>query len=163
MSYHRSVTVAAVTVLLVAAQGAAHAQRRVTFSPGLAIGSAISRLERQPTSGSPWVKGGHAMLTLDVEARGIPLRFRGEAMAVGLNQSHGPMSVGASVVMPFGANRLRPYLLAGAGVYGVGGVRHPIGYTMGTGAEYRRSGTTIFVEGRLQSQTTNAISLGLRF
>lgn len=137
------------------------AQRRVTLSPAVALGAA---LDGTRAGGSTWTNTGrHALLTVDVEATGVPVRFRGEAMAVARSQSHGPVSLGASVVVPLGRGRVRPYALAGGGVYGVGGVRHPIGWSAGGGAEYRRRSATIFAEVRRHSQTASAVSFGVRF
>lgn len=136
------------------------AQRRVRVSPGLALGTAVETF--RPSS-SVWTTGHHALATLDVEASGVPFRLRGEVMAVGLNQSHGPVSIGASLVLPVGRWRVRPYALAGGGVYGVGGVGHPVGWSSGVGAEYRRRTVTTFVEARRHTQTPTAVSLGLRF
>jgi hypothetical protein len=138
----------------------ASAQRRVTLSPGLAIGTGLqgSRVgETQRTSGR------HAVLTLDIEAADVPVRLRAEAMAVVGPQAHGPVSLGASAVVPIGDGRLRPYALVGAGVYGVGGVGHPIGLTAGVGAEYRGHKTTAFLEARRHTESPAGISVGIRF
>lgn len=151
----------AITVLALATVPATlSAQRRVTLSPGLAIGAAFDRSE---AGGSTWTSGRHALLTLDVEAISLPIRLRGEVMAVALPQSHGPVSLGASALLPLGRGRIRPYAVAGAGVYGIGGVGHPVGWNAGGGAEFRRHRTTMFLEARHHSQTPSAISLGLRF
>ena len=143
-----------------AAPGRLSAQRRVTVSPGLALGTAF---DRSGTTGSGWVSGGHALLTFDIETARTPVRLRGEVMAVARAQNHGPLSVGASAILPVGRGSLRPYAVAGGAFYGVGGVRHPLGWNAGAGAEYRRRATTLFVEARRYSETPSALSLGLRF
>ena len=162
MTNRRSAQVGiAVTLLALATVPATlSAQRRVTLSPGLAIGAIFDRSE---AGGSTWTSGRHALLTLDVEAVNLPIRLRGEVMAVALTQSHGPVSLGASALLPLGRGRIRPYAVAGAGVYGIGGVGHPVGWTVGGGAEFRRRKTTMFLEARHHSQTPTALSLGLRF
>ena len=140
------------------------AQKRITLSPGVAFGSTFTaNAARSNLSAHALVRGRHALVTLDVEARGVPVRIRGEAMAVSASQNHGPVSLGASFVLPIGGGRFRPYALAGAGVYGVGGVGHPTGWNAGAGAEYRRRAMTVFAEARHHSQTPSAFSLGLRF
>lgn len=50
-----------------------------------------------------------------------------------------------------------------AGVYGVGGVGHPFGWSVGGGAEYHRRTATLFVEARRHTLTSSAVSLGVRF
>lgn len=84
-------------------------------------------------------------------------------MAVALNQSHGPVSLGASAVLPLGHGPLRPYAIASAAFYGVGGVGHPLGWAAGAGAEVRRRAVTLFLEARRHSETPSAVSLGVRF
>ena len=153
----------AILIALAATNSELCAQRRITFSPGFAVGTALSDGPGLPTS-SQEIKSRHALLTLDVSVRRVPVRLRAEAMAgTGLQYAHGPFSLGASVVLPIGERELRPYVLAGAGVYGVGGVGHPTGATAGGGAEYRAGRSTYFLEGRLHSQSRHAISLGVRF
>ena len=73
------------------------------------------------------------------------------------------MSLGASAVLPLGGGSLRPYAVAGGGVYGVGGGGHPLGWSAGGGAEYRRRTATLFLEARRHSQTPGATSAGVRF
>ena len=154
----------ALVMALVVAPGSLEAQRRVSLSPGIAVGEALGQRAAGATPiGSGWTRGRHAMLTLDVAAVNIPVRLRAELMAASQRQAHGPVSLGASVVLPIGAGRLRPYALAGAGVYGVGSVGHPIGWSAGGGAEYRRQSATLFLEARRHSQTASAVSIGLRF
>lgn len=153
----------AVVLALVTAPAGLGAQRRVTLSPGLALGMAFNSAGTGAVASGSWTRGRHALLTLDVEAANIPARLRGEMMAVSLPQAHGPVSLGASVVLPLGRDRLRPYALAGLGVYGVGGVTHPLGWSVGGGAEYRTQAATLFVEGRRHKQTPSAVSVGLRF
>jgi hypothetical protein len=150
--------------VLLAAPAGLSAQSRVSLSPGVALGTAVGAgTDRAPLGRSGVVHGRHALLTLDVEARGVPVRLRGEAMAVALTQAHGPLSLGASLVLPLGAGRLRPYALAGAGVYGVGSVGHPVGWSAGAGAELRQRGATFFLEARRHSQTASGVSVGVRF
>ena len=151
---------AAFMLVALAAPASVSAQHRVKLSPGLAIGTAF---DRPQSAGSSWVTGRHTLLTLDVETMHSPLRLRGEVMAVALNQSHGPVSVGASAVLPLGRGTLRPYVVAGSAFYGVGGVGHPVGWSAGGGAEYRRRTTTLFLEARRHTETASAVSLGLRF
>jgi hypothetical protein len=154
----------ALVVALVVAPGRVEAQRRVSLSPGIALGEALGQRAAGTTPiGSGWTRGRHAMLTLDVAAVNLPVRLRAELMAVSQRQAHGPVSLGASVVVPIGASQLRPYALAGAGVYGVGSVGHPVGWTAGVGAEYRRQSATLFLEARRHSQIPSAVSVGLRF
>ena len=161
MSCRRFIPSPAVVLFVMAAIPATlSAQRRVTLSPGLAVGAAF---DPSRTAGSTLTTGRHALLTLDVERAGLPIRLRGEAMAVGASQSHGPVSLGASAIIPLGRGRLRPYAVAGGGVYGVGGVGHPVGWSAGGGAEYRRRSSTLFVEARRHSQTPSAVSVGVRF
>jgi hypothetical protein len=157
-SVHALVTVIVLAIAI--APAGLEAQRRMTLSPGLALGAAF---DGPRAGGSTWTSGRHALLTLDVEAAGLPVRLRGEAMAVALSQSHGPVSLGASAVLPLGRGRLRPYAVAGGGVYGVGGVGHPVGWSAGGGAEYRRRTATLFMEARRHSQTPSAVSVGVRF
>lgn len=159
---HRSVSlqIAITALALVTAPASLSAQHRVTLSPGLAVGAAFDRSE---VGGSTWMNGRHALLTLDVEAANVPIRLRAEAMAVALAQSHGPLSLGASAVLPLGRRRIRPYALAGAGAYGIGGVGHPLGWSAGAGMEYRRQTVVLFLEARRHSQTPSAVSVGLRF
>lgn len=139
------------------------AQKRVGLSPGFAVGSTLSGYSTRSEPAGAWARGGHLLATLDVEKPGWPVRLRGEAMAVARSHNHGPVSLGASVILPVGGGRFRPYALAGTGIYGVGGVGHPIGWSAGGGAEYRRRTATIFVEARHQTQTPSAVSLGVRF
>jgi hypothetical protein len=103
------------------------------------------------------------MLTFDVASAKTALRLRGEAMAVSASRNHGPVSLGAAVILPFGNADLRPYAIAGAATYGVGGVRHPLGVNAGVGAEYRRRSITWFAEGRYHTETPSAVSFGVRF
>jgi hypothetical protein len=157
MAFSRSARLrVGVALALAIAPASLTAQRRVTLSPGIALGEAFN------VAGAGLVHGRHALLTLDVEAARVPVRLRAEAMAA-LSQGHGPVSLGASIVFPLGRGQLRPYALAGAGVYGVGGVGHPIGWSAGAGAEYRRRGTTLFLEARRHNRTPSGVSIGLRF
>ena len=161
MRRSRCVTYVATTVLaLFAATMPISAQRRVTLSPGLAIGTG---LEGTRVGETQRASGRHALLTLDIEATSVPVRVRAEAMAAVGPQAHGPVSLGASAILPIGDSRLRPYALAGAGVYGVGGVGHPIGLTAGVGAEYRNQKRTVFLEVRRHTESPAGISLGIRF
>ena len=136
------------------------AQRRVGLSPELALGAAF---ERPDVIRPSWTSGRHALLTLDASVPNVPVRLRAEAMAVSLPQSHGPVSVGVSALLPLGRGRLRPYVLGGAALYGIGGVGHPLGWSAGAGAEFRRRTATLFVEARRHSQTPSAASVGVRF
>jgi len=155
---------AIVVVAATAVPSGLSAQKRFTLSPGVAVGSTFTgNAARSPLSAPGWARGRHALLTLEIEARGVPVRIRGEAMAVSASQNHGPVSLGASLVLPVGGGRFRPYALVGGGVYGVGGVGHPAGWSAGAGAEYRRRAMTVFAEARHHTETPRAFSLGVRF
>lgn len=53
------------------------AQHAVTWSPGIAVGSAV-RVERR--DGAGWINGRHALLTVELASGTIPVRLRAEAI-----------------------------------------------------------------------------------
>ena len=135
-------------------------QQHVTMSPGIALGAALSGMRPDRAS---WAHGRHALATLDLAVATWPVRFRAEAMVVALPQSHGPLSLGASALVPFGSGRLRTYGVVGTGVYGVGGVRQRLGWSAGAGVESPFGAMRVFLEARHHTQTPSAVSLGIRF
>lgn len=153
-------TLAALALIATLLPRATLAQRGISLSPGLAIGGALDQASARQTGRT---NGRLLMLTVDVASAKTPLRLRGEAMAVAANQSHGPVSLGAAAILPVGNGELRPYAIAGAAVYGVGGVGHPLGLNAGAGAEFRSKAMTVFAEARYHRRTPSALSLGVRF
>ena len=128
---------------------------RPLFAAGLALGTAT-----QPSPSYADPQGGrfHSALLATVSPRRWPVEFRGELTWANWASYAGPVGLVANAVVPVGrialdaehaALTLRPYAIAGLGVYGVGGVPPRKGHwNLGGGVRLAGARRAVFLEAR---------------
>jgi hypothetical protein len=96
----------------------------------------------------------HSLLTVGLVPARWRVELRGDLMWAHWPSNAGPVSATANVVVPVGslslgtATRVRPFVLVGAGVYGVGNPEPPMGANAGAGVRLEVSRLGGFVEVR---------------
>ncbi|WP_284350374.1 hypothetical protein [Roseisolibacter agri] len=151
----------ALTAPLLAA-GAQRPTVRVGLGGGVAGAPVTGRAHR---GSSP-----HALATLGLAPRRGIAELRLDALWLMGNSDVGPVSMGANALAPLGSvgvgsvGRLRPYVVAGAGVYGVGGVGPRVGAAGGAGTRLERPRLALFAEARHHTAHRSTFgTLGLTF
>jgi len=139
--------------------GAQSAPRTWQFGVSAAAGVTLGNSSVPGADG----RGGHILLAADVSHGAARPRLRAEAMLAGYSQQHGPLALGLSILYPLLRGDLRPYVIGGAGIYGVGGVGHYAGISGGVGIEAAVGHRAAFVEVRAHTQASAAVAVGLRF
>jgi hypothetical protein len=138
----------AVVLLALAATPVLAQRPAVTVGVGTGLSSLPSR-GPDPQAGRL-----HSMLVVGVAPARWPVELRADVMWAHWASFAGPVSATANVVLPFGTitlddrARVRPYVLAGTGYYGVGGVSPQMGVNAGAGARLELPRIAAFVEGR---------------
>jgi hypothetical protein len=89
------------------------------------------------------------------------LAVRGEATLVGWTGRTAPVAASVNAVVPILDRQLRPYLIGGIGVYGVGGVRREAAVNGGAGLEYQKSRVSYYAEVRKHVATRSMASFGV--
>ncbi len=123
-------------------------------SGGLIVGAAtgFSASYGPPRAAEPRGRY-HSLLVLGFAPPGTRLEWRADVMWVHWASYTGPVSVTANAILPIGGlllggGRLRPYVLAGYGVYGVGSSVRNDAVNAGGGLRFELDRASLFVEGR---------------
>jgi hypothetical protein len=137
-----------------AAPVAAHAQ---LVSLGIGAGTGVG--DRGGSSG-----GAHANLSLQVKAPVLP-GIRGDAYLIDAPAGSGKVAASVSAVFSAPIPIITPYLIAGWGVYGIGGDSTRNGWNVGIGAKASVVvGPALFLEVRRHDKMArDIVTVGVRF
>jgi hypothetical protein len=125
--------------------------------PALAVGLGAGA-SSLPTHGpDPRVGRWHSLLVVGLAPSGWRAELRGDLMWAHWPSYAGPVSGTVNALLPVGGIRIgqdarvRPYVIGGAGYYGVGTSRPELGANAGLGARLELPRLTTFIEGRRHS------------